>query len=128
MRVYNIKRSPKMGDRKNTRERGLKNKLLKKNSWSLIKLRRLSYSGYAEDSFCILISQYFFQTIHDRYFFSKIRLVLSPIFYKLILWACWVKTQTCLRSKSKLVLTHVIYVLNIHANFNVNRMQFIIWL
>ena len=34
IRVYNKKRSPKRGDRekKKTREKGLKNKLLKKNS------------------------------------------------------------------------------------------------
>ena len=32
IRVYNMKRSPKRGDREKTREKGLKNKLLKKNS------------------------------------------------------------------------------------------------
>ena len=32
IRVYNMKRLPKRGDREKTREKGLKNKLLKKNS------------------------------------------------------------------------------------------------
>ena len=55
-RVYNVKRSPKMRDRKKTREKVLKNKLLKKKSGFWPKLIHLSCSGYAEDSFCILIS------------------------------------------------------------------------
>ena len=76
------------GGLKNTREKRQKNKLLKKELLTLIKLLRLSYLGYAEDSFCISFSQYFFQTIHDRYLFSKIRLVLSPTLYKFIVWGC----------------------------------------
>ena len=71
----------------------------------MIKLLRPSYSGYAEDDFYILFSQYFFQTTHDRYLLSKIRLVLFPTLYKFIVWACWAKTQSCLGSKPKLVLT-----------------------
>ena len=73
---------------KNTREKRQKNKLLKKELLTLIKLLRLSYLGYAEDSFCFSFSQYFFQTIHDRYLFSKIRLVFSPTLYKFIVWTC----------------------------------------
>ena len=82
----------------------------KNNSWLLIKLLRPSYLGYAKDNLCILCSQYFFQTTHDRYLYSKIRLVLSPILYKFIVWACWAKTQSCLGSKPKLVLTSLYWV------------------
>ena len=42
-------------------------------------------------------------------FFSKIRLVLFPTLYKFIVWACWAKTQSCLGSKPKLVLTIAIF-------------------
>ena len=55
-RVYNVKRSPRRKDRKKTREKVLKNKLLKKKGGFWTKLIRLSCSGYTEDSFCILIS------------------------------------------------------------------------
>ena len=55
-RVYNVKRSPKRKDKKKTREKVLKNKLLKKKGGFWTKLIRLSCSGYTEDSFCILIS------------------------------------------------------------------------
>ena len=48
----------------------------------------LYYSGYAEDNSYILYLQLFFQTIHDRYLLSKIRLVLSPTLYKFIVWTC----------------------------------------
>ena len=34
-----------------------------------------------------------------------IRLVLSPTLYKFLVWAYWAKTQSCLGSKPKLVLT-----------------------
>ena len=54
-RVYNVKRLPKRGDRKKTREKVLKNKLLKKKEGFWTKLIRLSCLGYTEDSFCILI-------------------------------------------------------------------------
>ena len=74
----------------------------------LIKLLRPSYSDYAEDILCILYSQYFFQTTYDRYLFSIIRLVLSPMLYKFIVWACWAETQSYLGSKPKLVLTDTI--------------------
>ena len=55
-RIYNMKRSPRRKDRKKTREKVLKNKLLKKKEGFWTKLIRLSCSGYTEDSFCILIS------------------------------------------------------------------------
>ena len=71
----------------------------------MVKLLRPSYSGYAKDDFYILYFQYSFQTIHDRYLFSKIKLVLLPTLYKFIVWACWAKTQPYLGSKPKLVLT-----------------------
>ena len=71
----------------------------------MIKSLRPSYSGYAKDDFYVLYSQYFFQTTHDRYLFSKIRLDLFPTLYNFIVWACWTKTQSCLGSKPKPVLT-----------------------
>ena len=55
-RVHNVKRSPKRGDRKNIREKVLKNKLIKKKGGFWTKLIHLSCSGYTEDSFCTLIS------------------------------------------------------------------------
>ena len=63
----------------------------------------LYYSGYADDDFYNLYSQFLFQTTHDRYLISKIRLVLFPTLYKFIVWARWAKTQSCLGSKPKLV-------------------------
>ena len=71
----------------------------------MIKLLRPSYLGYAEDNFYIIYSQYFFQPTYDRNLFSKIRLDISPTFYKFIVWACWAETQPCLGSKPKWVLT-----------------------
>ena len=68
------------------------------NSW-------LNYSGYAKDDFYISYSYFFFQSTHDCYFLSRIRLVLFPMLYKFIVWACWAKTQSYLGFKSKLVLT-----------------------
>ena len=38
----------------------------------------LNYLGYAEDDYCISYSWFLFQTTHNRYFFSRIRLVLFP--------------------------------------------------
>ena len=61
----------------------------------------LYYSGYTEDDFYILYFQLFFQTIHDRYLHSKIKLVLSPPLYKFVVWACWAKTQSCLGVQAK---------------------------
>ena len=52
-RIYNVKRSPKRGDRKRTIEKVLKKKLLEKKGGFWKKLIRLSCSGYTEDSFCI---------------------------------------------------------------------------
>ena len=86
-----------------------KRSLRNKNSGLLIKLLWPSYSGYADDDFYILYSQYFFQTTYDRYLISKIRLVFSFTLYKFIVWACWAKTQFCLGSKPKLVLTQLIF-------------------
>ena len=61
----------------------------------------LYYSGYVEDDFYILYLQLFFQTIHDRYLLSKIRLVLSPTLYKFIVWACWARYQSCFGVQAK---------------------------
>ena len=61
----------------------------------------LYYSGYAENDFCILYSQLFFQTTHDRYILFKIRLVLSPTLYKFIVWACWARTQSYFRVQAE---------------------------
>ena len=68
------------------------------NSW-------LNYSGYAKDDFYISYSYFFFQSIYDRYFLYRIRLVLFPVLYKFNVWAYWAKTQSYLGFKSKLVLT-----------------------
>ena len=68
-----------------------------------MKFIRPSYSGYAEDNLCILYSQYFFQTIYDRYLFSIDRSVLSPTLHKFIVWDRWAETQSYLGSKPKLV-------------------------
>ena len=103
--VYSIRRPPSKRDQKNIGEKDQRTSYWKKNSLFLIKLLQPSYSGYAEDNLCILYSQYFFQTTYDRYLFSIIRLVLSPMLYKFIVWAYWAKTQSCLGSKPKLVLT-----------------------
>ena len=62
----------------------------------------LYYSGYTEDNFYIFYLQLSFQTIHDCYFISKIRLVLSPTLYKFIVWACWARTQSCFRVQAKI--------------------------
>ena len=61
----------------------------------------LYYSSYAENDFCILYSQLFFQTTHDRYLLFKIRLVLSPTLYKFIVWACWARTQSYFRVQAE---------------------------
>ena len=105
-----------------TNQRSLRNK----NSGLLIKLLWPSYSGYTEDNFYILYSQYFFQTTYDRYLISKIRLVFSLTLYKFIVWACWAKTQFCLGSKPKLVLTQLIFdLLEILQTWKYNKnMQF----
>ena len=64
----------------------------------------LNYLGYVKDDFCISYSWFLFQTTHNRYFFSRIRLVLFPTLYKFIVWASWAKTQSCLGFNPKLVL------------------------
>ena len=71
----------------------------------------LNDSGYADDNFYISFSSFFFQTTHDRYLISKVRLVLFPTLYKFIVWAYWAKTQPCLGSKPKLVLTPIIIII-----------------
>ena len=75
------------------REKRLRNTTLKEEFWILDSW--FYYSGYADDDFYILYFQLFFKTTHDRYLYSKIRLVLSPTLYKFIVWACWAKTQSC---------------------------------
>ena len=65
----------------------------------------LNYLGYADDDFCISYSWFLFETTHNRYFFSRIRLVFFPTFYKFIVWAGWAKAQSCLGFNPKLVLT-----------------------
>ena len=87
--VYNVRGSPKRKigktQRKKIKKYNTKRRVL--DSW-------LYYSGYADDDFYILYFQLFFQTTYDRYLHSKIKLVLSPTFYKFIVWACWAKTQS----------------------------------
>ena len=98
----------------------------KKNSLPLIKLLQPSYSGYAEDNLCILYSQYFFQTIYDCYLFSIDKPVLSLTLYKFIVWACWAKTQSYLRSKPKLVLTCIniyLHTYNLYMKNNMNSIS-----
>ena len=77
----------------------------------------LNDSGYADDDFYISFSSFFFQTTHDRYLISKVRLVLFPTLYKFIVWAYWAKTQPCLGSKPKLILTTVLnFLIAIHVS------------
>ena len=84
--VYNVRKGIEKPREKKIKKYDTKRRTL--GSW-------LYYSGYAEDDFCILYSQLFFQTTHDRYLLFKIKLVLSPTLYKFIVWACWAKTQSC---------------------------------
>ena len=70
----------------------------------------LNYLGYAEDDFYISYSWFLFQTTHNHYFFSRIRLVLFPMLYKFIVWTDWAKTQFCLGFNPKLVLTPYIWL------------------
>ena len=64
------------------------------NSW-------LYYSCYVDDDFYIFYLQISFQTIHDCYLISKIRLVLSLTLYKFIVQACQAKTQSCFGIQAK---------------------------
>ena len=120
--VYSMRRSPRIRDRKNTKRKYQRTSYEKRRSLLLIKLLRLSYSDYAEDNLCILYPQYFFQITYDHYFFSIIRLVLSPTLYKFIIWVCWAETQSCLGSKPKLVLTNtnqlIIYIFSIYKRID----------
>ena len=61
----------------------------------------LYYSGYVDNDFYILYLQLFFQTIHDRYLFFKIRLVLLSTFYKFIVWACSAQNLILFRVQAK---------------------------
>ena len=92
----NMRRCPKKEDWKTQRKKIKKYDTKRRtlDSW-------LYYSGYTEDGFYILYSQLFFQTTHDRYLLSKIRLVLSPTLYKFIVWACWAWVQSCFRIQVK---------------------------
>ena len=95
--VYNVRRCPKKRRLKKTDRKKIKKYDTKgrtSDSW-------LYYSGNAEDDFYILYLQLFFQTIHNHYLLSKIRLVLSPMLYKFIIWACWARTQSCFEVQAK---------------------------
>ena len=83
-------------------EKHIKKKIKKYNTKERAPDSWLYYSGYAEDDFCILYFQLFFQKTHDHYLHSKIRLVLSSTLYKFIVWACWAKTQSCLGVQAKI--------------------------
>ena len=100
--VYNVRRCPKKRRLKKTDRKKI-NKYDTKgrtpDSW-------LYYSGNAEDDFYILYLQLFFQTIHDHYLLSKIRLVLFLTLYKFIVWACWARTQSCFGFQVRTVLTY----------------------
>ena len=98
--VYNVEKWPKKGIEK-PRAKKIKKYITKRRTLD----SRLDYSSYAEDGFYISFSYFFFQSTHDRYFLSRIRLILFPTLYKFIVWACWFKTQSYLGFKSKLVLT-----------------------
>ena len=107
--VYNMRKWQKKGIKKKKKKKILERKEIKKyitkrgtlDSW-------LSYLGYAEDDFCISYSWFLFQTTHNRYFFSRIRLVLFSTLYKFIVCASWAKTQSYLGFNPKLVLTIMI--------------------
>ena len=83
--VYNMKRYPKKREKKKTTYR---KKIKKDDTKERISDSWLYHSGYAKDDFYIFYLQLSFQTIHDCYLLSKIRLVLSPTLYKFIVWAC----------------------------------------
>ena len=94
--VYNVKRWQKKRGLKKT----YRGKIKKHGTEGRTPDSWLYYLGYAEDIF-ISYTQLFFQTIHDRYFLSKIRLVPSPTLYKFIVLACWAKTQSCFGVQAK---------------------------
>ena len=93
------KRCPKRRHRKKDREKeSLRNKTLEGkilDTW-------LYYSGYAENEFYILFVKLFFQTIHNCYLFSNLRLVLTPTLYKFIVWACWARIQSYFGVQAKI--------------------------
>ena len=95
------------------KDRGIEKPRAKKIKKYITKRRTLdswlNFLGYSEDDFCIPYSWFLFQTIHNRYFFSRIRLVLFSTLYKFIVWAGWAKTQSCLGFNPKLVLTIMIW-------------------
>ena len=120
--VYNVRKWPrKKGWEKRTRAKKIKKYITKRStldSW-------LNDSGYADEDFYISYSYFFFQSTHDRYFLSRIRLVLFPTLYKFIVWACWAKTQSYLGFKSKLVLTNSILQLSKINKFGVHQKEII---
>ena len=77
--VYNVRMRPKKRDWKN-----LEKKIKKYNTKKIVLDSWLYYSGYAEDDFYILYFLLHFQTTHDCYLHSKIRLALSLTLYKFI--------------------------------------------
>ena len=119
--VYNVEKWPKKGIEK-PRAKKIKKYITKRRTLD----SRLDYSSYAEDGFYISFSYFFFQSTHDRYFISRIRLVFFfSTLYKFIVWACWVETQSCLGFKPKLVLT--LYDLKVYILFiilNYKNLQF----
>ena len=94
--AYNVRRRLKKRDGKN-----LEKKIKKDNTKRKVLDSWLCYLGYAEDDFYILYFLLLFQTTHDRYLYSKIRLALSPTLYKFIVWICWAKTQSCFGVQAK---------------------------
>ena len=68
--VYNVEKWPKKGIEK-PRAKKIKKYITKRRTLD----SRLDYSSYAEDGFYISFSYFFFQSTHDRYFLSRIRLV-----------------------------------------------------
>ena len=66
-------------------------------------LQILSYTIRATPRTIFISSTYNYPStpIHDCYRISKITLVLFLTLYKFIVWACWVKTQSCLGVQTK---------------------------
>ena len=126
--VYNMRRSQKRG--------GSKKHQRKKTKELVTEIRTLCYwlSKYDRVTHARLRTIFVFYILNTSSkppmiitFFSKIRLVLFPTLYKFIVWACWAKTQSCLGSKPKLVLTNLNSVIisngtqQIYIIFNFNR-------
>ena len=71
-------------------------------------LQILSYTIQATLRTIFISSTYNYPSkpIHDCYLLSKIRLVLFLTLYKFIVWACWVRTQSCFGFQVRTVLTY----------------------